>query len=155
MISVLAVSQLGATCGPGGPGIPDPDDCGNPGAGAVITALEIGPPGDGDFVPWQDGDPVVVTIGGQGSAMIQFRVRATGAGLTECMTQHTVITGDPTLSAMADYESPLHWYADPGGGMTTRTAFAILNREPGLTEPVLVETTVQGVAVMRALVYQP
>jgi hypothetical protein len=145
LLGLAGLSQLGATCGPGGNNPPDPDDCGDPRGDPVIATVELGPPGEGDFVPWQNGNQISITYGGQGFAMYLFRVRVTGTGLADCMLQTTHITGDPGLSDIATNVTPLQWYDDPGGGRATRTAFVILDREPQLAEAIHIETTVLGV----------
>jgi len=63
------------------------------GAGVV----EIGPVGDGPFRPFMDGEEADVTVGGQGSPMIEFRVRTVddAPACTEMVTTlRTSITDD-------------------------------------------------------------
>ena len=153
-VGLLSWSQLGTVgngCREPANGPPEPDDCGDPGSGAVIATLEIGPDGSGAFVPWQDGETVPITYGPQGGAMILLRIRATGTALADCMLQTTHISGDAGLSELGSNETALRWYDDPGGGRATRTAYVILDREPNLAEQVHVETTVLGVTAMRTL----
>jgi hypothetical protein len=159
LVGVAALSQVGFTgsgCNqPSGP--PEPDECVDPRGDAAIATLELGPPGDGAFVPWQDGDQVSIAYGPQGGAMIALRIRATGTGLAECMVQSTHITGNPALSELGFNETPVRWYDDPAGGRATRTAYVILDREPDSAtgEPVHIETQVAGVTATRDLVVVP
>ncbi len=153
-MAILSLSQLGLVgngCGNNNNGPPDPDDCGSPNSSAVIATLEIGPAGDGEFVPWQGGETVTIAYGPQGGAMIPLRIRATGANLAECMLQTTHISNPAGLPEFGSNETPLRWYQDPGGGMATRTAYVILDSEPSLGEEVRVETTVLGVSTSRVL----
>ncbi len=86
-----------ATCEPilGG-GCPVPplvEKCTGPFDGNKSGAsVEIGPVEPGPFRPFKDGEEAPLTWGGQGSPMISFRIKATGADDVSCARVDTTAT---------------------------------------------------------------
>jgi len=50
------------------------------------VSVEIGPSGDAPFAPFSDGDRIMPTFGGQGSAMVAYRVRLSDDSAPACLT---------------------------------------------------------------------
>ena len=115
---------LGGLCSPGGGPTP-PDQCEQPQARAPIDAIEIGQP-DGEPVrALPDGWVARVLRGPQGGAMLQFRLRVSGADAPACLMQTTTVkVRDQVLGSL---ETPLNTYADAPGSRVTRPLLVILN----------------------------
>jgi hypothetical protein len=80
--------------GGGGCAPPLAEICRTPFAGTLSGgSVEIGPP-DGPFRPFTDHEVVSATFGGQGGAMIGYRVRVNGVEVPACMTVDAVVTYD-------------------------------------------------------------
>ena len=61
--------------------VPEPDDCTSPRALAGIESVEIGHVEADAFVPWAEGQPVELTYGSQGGAMLGVILSVRGRDL--------------------------------------------------------------------------
>lgn len=91
MVAILALPELGLTCGPAfSP--PPPDDCGSPGD-EPVTALAVGPErvGDRPFEPWGASDTAYVTEGAQGGHMLGVSIALAGDPPPACLAQRSQV----------------------------------------------------------------
>lgn len=73
---------LGGTCG----GVPPPAEaCTAPFSGTLDASVEIGPATEDLFRAFYDGEPVAIEWGGQGSAMVFYRLKLAGPELPTCV----------------------------------------------------------------------
>lgn len=75
---------------------PPTEACDGPFQGELEGALVfVGPPGEGEFRPFEDGESVPIEVGGQGLAMIFFRMQMVGEDLPACAIVTTTIAAEP------------------------------------------------------------
>jgi hypothetical protein len=147
---VLLLSTNGCLIEPAPPP-PEPDDCTSPRALDGIESIEIGHM-DGDaFVPWQDGQPVELTFGPQGGAMLAVVLSVSGRDLPECMLHTMQITLE--FGPAAFTEHPVNTYEGPGGTRVTGPIWMIFDGEyPVHDDPMDLTLRIGDLALERTLV---
>lgn len=96
---------------PGGscPVGPLAESCRPPFAGMLSGAtIEIGDPGTGTFRPFTTGERVSLVTGGQGSPMVGYRIRVTGAGVPRCVGMTTTVMIDSSAPTSEERNVALH-----------------------------------------------
>ena len=96
--------------GPGGGCAPPPAEvCRDPFTGPLAGAtVEIGPI-DGAFRPFSDHEPVTATYGGQGGAMVAYRVRINGVVVpSDCIDVSASVTYDGMAPVPSHHGVVLH-----------------------------------------------
>lgn len=84
------------------------ESCRDPSTAALAGAtVEIGPT-DGAFRPFTDGERIRPSFGGQGGAMVAYRVRVNHADAPVCSTVTATVTLDAMSSAPARFPLKLH-----------------------------------------------
>jgi len=145
-IALVAVILFAAGC-PGGPNIPEPDECRSPN-GVGLSSLELGVSSSaGSFQSWTDHQVVPIVWGPQGGAMIVTRIRATGY-TGDCMLQRTRVL-DAAMNPIYDFRTPLNVYTQDDGSKLTDDFYMIggFYRQTVVT----VETEVGGTTVQHKI----
>lgn len=108
---------------------PEPDDCSSPRTLDGIESVEIGHTESGEFVPWQDGQPVEITYGPQGGPMLGVVMSVRGRDLPSCMA-HTMTLASAEIDPLASTSFPVQTYDDASDTRITRTIWMIFAGPP-------------------------
>ncbi len=154
-IAALAAGSMAVTCGPGGPDIPEPEFC-DQGSTGSLDAIELGPAGDGPFVPFQDGDRVSLVFGSQGGTMIGVRLQARGADVPACMQQHTRAETAAGVTS-AEVVGPVATHPESDGSRATSSMLMIFNfdAEPSEGDVITLRATVGDMEVAHTVEIGP
>lgn len=129
LVIVSGLASLGGLCGPGGSGIPEPDECDEASSDAVVASLELGGRDGDTFEPIEEGQTVTPVTGGQGGSMLPVRMRLRGEAVPTCIAQQTTLT-DAVGNVFLQNATPLQTYSDGEGTRTTRPHYLIFDGSP-------------------------
>jgi hypothetical protein len=137
-----------------GESVPEPDDCTSPRALEGIESVEIGRIEADAFVPWVNGQPVELTYGSQGGAMLGVILSVRGRDLPACMA-HDMTLATPDIDPLAVTSYPVQTYEGAGDTRITRMIWLILNGpEPAPGTALDLELQLGDLALQRTLVVQ-
>ncbi len=133
--------------------LPEPDACDSPQPGATIDMLEIGveAAGTAPFEAYEDGAPVTLVIGGQGSSMVPLRIRVAGEATPACLSQTTQARAGVAGEEIGSESSPLRTYDLGDGTRATETLYLPLYYSPQVGSTLELEVSSGGTTTTVAL----